>query len=173
MRPEMKYGLIAGLGMSLWMLAEFLLGLHTTHLDLNTYTNWGTEVILFVILYLFLRQKMSVLQRYWLPVWEGFLYGALTSLVAGLLFCTFLNIYLRFINPDWPFHYLNWHVAKMRTAGQSEDSIRLFAGSFRWSVTPVGLAVNSIGLYTLLGALVSPVLTMWLNWRRKEPFEQR
>lgn len=168
----MKYGLLGGVGMSLWMLAEYFLGLHTQHLKINTYTNWGTEVILVVMLWFFLREKIARFKRYWLPVWEGMLFSALASLVAGLVFCTFLNLYLQFINPNWPFHYLTWRVAEMRTAGASEDSIRDFVGAFRWSVTPLGVAVYSIGLYTLLGVLASPILTLWLNWRRKESVDQ-
>ena len=173
MNPELKYGMIAGSGMSAWMLGEYALGLHTTHLAVSAYTNWGTELVLFVTLWFFLRHKLYQPNRYWLPVWEGMLHGLLASLVAGLVFCTFLNFYFRFINPEWPDLYLAWRVPLMRAAGTSEESIRDFARSFLWSVTPAGLTVHAIGIYTIIGTLASSVLTLWLNWRRKEPVEVR
>jgi len=169
----MKYGLLAGFGMSGWMLAEYALGLHTQHIAISTYTDWGTEGILLIALWFFLRYKLKAPGCYWLPVWKGVWHGLLASLVAGLVFCTFLNFYLRFINPNWPFHYLTWHVADMRANGRSEESIRTFAQSFNWSITPPGLAFYSIGVYTLFGATMSSVLTLLLNWRRKEPVELR
>jgi hypothetical protein len=169
----MKYGLLAGFGMSLWMLAEYFLGLQTRHLEIGAYADWGTEVILLIMVWLFLRHKMAVLTRYWYPVWEGALHGAMACLVAGLVFCTFLNFHLRFINPDWPYHYRMWRATAMRAAGESEEAVRIFSDSFDWSVTPLGLAVYSIGVYTVLGALAASVLTLWLNWRRKEPVDPR
>jgi len=173
MSPEMKYGLLAGTGMSLWLLAEYFLGLHTRHLEIGAYADWGTEIISLVVLWFFLRHKIAVLNRYWFPVWQGILHGALASLVAGLVFCTFMNCYLHFINPDWPFYYRTWRVTVMRAAGESEASIRSFVDSFNWSVTPAGLAFYTIGLYTVLGATASSAITLWLNWRRKEPVDPR
>ena len=34
---------------------------------------------------------------------------------------------------------------------------------------PAGLALVTVGLYPLLGSVVSAVLTLWLNLRHKEP----
>lgn len=164
----MKYGLLAGTGMSGWMLVEYALGLHTTHIALSQYADWGTEVILLIALWFLLRRRLLEPGCYWLPVWKGVLHGMVASLIAGLVFCTFLNFYLRFINPEWSFHSLSWRVSEMRAAGESEEVIRQTAQSFNWSITPLGLVFYAIGGYAVLGALASSVLTLWLNWRRKE-----
>ena len=171
MRPELKYGLIAGLGMSGWLFAEFLLGLHTTRLEIGTYTTWGTEIILVVALWFFLRRKLANLKLYWLPLWKGLLYGTLTSFVAGLVLYIYYSYYLGFLNPEWPDLYINWQVAHMRAHHASEESVLSFAKTFRWSVTAPGLVFNIIGLYTVLGTLASSILTLWLNWRHKEPVQ--
>lgn len=169
MRPELKYGLLGGAAMIGWTLLEYALGLHNTHFALGRFTGWGAEVILLVMLWRMLRVKVERLNRYWMPAWEGMFYGMLASFVAGLVFYTFLNVYVTFINPEWPDLYLEWQVAQMRTAGDTEETIRAFVRSFRWMSGPVGLATLTIGLYSVLGAAFSAMLTLWLNLRRKEP----
>ena len=86
-------------------------------------------------------------------------------------FYIFLSLYLNVINPDFSDLYLEWSVAQMRTAGKSEAQIREVARAFRWSLSPVGLPVTVFGFYLLIGFVASPLLTLWLNWRRKEPVQ--
>ncbi len=169
MRPELKYGLLAGTAMSGWVLVEHGLGLHTRHFGIAQYTGWMTVLILLVTLHLLLRRQITRLNRYWLPVWEGVLYGTLASLVAAMVFYMFLVLYLFVIHPAWPDLYLEWQVARYRAAGLSEQQIGEFARFFRWTVSPTGLAAVTLMLYTVGGMLASSVLTLWVNWRHKEP----
>lgn len=172
MRPEYKYGLLAGAGMSGWLLLEHLLGLHTRHLGWSDVTHWGTEVILILALHRLLRGELRRLDRYWLPVWEGVLHGTLASFVAALAFYAFAGVYVFFINPDWPDLMLARAVTEMRDAGAPEEQVRDYARRFRAVFTPGGLAFAIVGLYTVLGALASSVLTLWVNWRHKEPLHR-
>ena len=169
MKPELKYGLVAGAAMIAWTLLEYAAGVHNTRFALGDYTSWGSEVILLIMLWRLLRMKFALLNRYWLPAWEAGWYGAAASLVAGLVFYCFLNVYLTWINPEWPDLHLEWRVAQMRASGDSEQVIRTFVRSFRWSFGPVGLAAFTVGLYTLLGGAFSAVVSLWLNLRHKEP----
>jgi hypothetical protein len=169
MRPELSYGLLGGAAMVAWTLAEYALGIHNTRFALGQVTGWGTELILLVMLWCLLRHQFARLDRYWVPAWEGMLRGVLASFVAGLVLYTFLNIYVLFINPEWPDLYLEWRVAQLRATGDTEDHVRTFVQSFRWMTGPAGLALLTVGLYPLLGGVVSVVLTLWLNLRHKEP----
>ena len=169
MAPELKYGLLAAAGMSGWMLAEYALGLHTTRIGIAHHTSWGTEVVLIVALWRLLRHQLYGAGRCWLPVWEGLLHGAIASLVAAMGFYIFLSVYLNTINPEFPDLYLDWSVAHMRTAGKPETEIREVARDFRRSMSPLGLPLTVFGQYLLIGVIASPLLTLWLNWRRKEP----
>lgn len=173
MRPEYKFGLLAGAGMSLWLLAEYFAGLHTRHLGVATYTHWGTELILAFSLYTLLRHQIRRLNRYWLPLWEGVLYGTLTSFVAALVFYAFASVYVAFIHPDWPDLRLAHDVAAMRERGIEESEIREYARLFRNAFSPVGLALAILGAYTVIGAVFSSVLTLWINWRHKELVDSR
>ena len=169
MKPALKYGLIAALCMSVWMLGEYALGLHTTRVGIGYYTSFVTEVIFVVVLWRLLLQQVRQPGRYWLPVWEGLLHGTLTGLVAALGFYVFVSAYLHFINPEYPYLMLDWEVAHQRAAGTPEEEIRVMARTFLWSASPVGLPVTIIGLYLLIAVVASPLLTLWLNWRHKEP----
>lgn len=169
MAPGLKYGLIAATGMSAWMLGEYALGLHTTRIGIGHYTSWGTEVILVVALWRLLHHRLYGASRYWLPVWEGLLHGIIASLVAAMGFYIFLSLYVNVLHPDFPDHYLDWSVAQMRAMGKPEVEIREVARDFRWSMSPVGLPVTVFGQYGLIGLVASPLLTLWLNWRHKEP----
>jgi hypothetical protein len=168
MKSELKYGLLGGAAMIVWTLGEYAIGAHNTRFALGEYTAWGTEIILLVMLWRLLRLKFARLNRYWLPAWEGMLYGALASFVSGLVLYCFMNVYVTFINPEWPDVFLVWQVAQMRAAGDTEQTIRAYVSSVRWKTGPIGLPTVIIGLNLLLGAAFSAMLTLWLNLRHKE-----
>ncbi|AOS45239.1 hypothetical protein Verru16b_02318 [Lacunisphaera limnophila] len=169
MSPPLKYGLLAAVATSLWLLLAWALGLHTEHIGLGHLANYGAEVILIVALWRALHQQLHEANRYWLPVWQGLLRGLLTALVAAMGVYIFLSLYLQFINRDYPDLHLDWQVARMRAAGESEEQVRAVARAYRWSTGPVGLPVTIGGVYLLFAFIAAPLLTLWLNWRRKEP----
>lgn len=171
MAPALKHGLMAAAGMIAWVLAEYALGLHGSRIALGRYTDLGTEVILVVALWRLLHHLLHAANRYWLPVWEGVLQGMLASLVAAMGFYVFLSLYLHYLNPDFPDLYLIAEVARLRADGVSEEEIRQMARTFRWSMGPVGLPLTIGGLYLFIGLVASPLLTLWLNWRRKETIQ--
>lgn len=171
MKPALKYGLIAALCMSGWMLGEYALGLHTTRVGLGYYLSYVTEVIFVVALWRLLIQQVRQPGRYWLPLWEGVLHGILFGLVAALGFYVFVSAYLNFINPEYPYLMLDWQVARQRAADTPEEEIRAMARSFLWSLSPRGLPVTILGLHLLIALVASPLLTLWLNWRHEEPVQ--
>jgi len=168
MKPELKYGIVAGLAMGGWMLLEFWFGFHTTRMDARQFTGWVTDLIPTVMLYLLLKRRLESNDRYWLPAWEGMLHGLFASFVAALVFYVFLNVYQYFVNPSWVDSQLEWKVAHLRAAGATETDIRKQIVALRQANGPIGLALY-IPAYTLLGGCVSALITLWLNWRHKEP----
>jgi len=168
MSPALISGLLAAAATGLWMLLCLALGLHTTRIGLGHYANYGAEIFLILALWHSLHRQLHGENYYWLPVWRGLLRGLLTSLVAALGVYVFLALYLNFINPDYPDHYLEWQVGQLRAAGLPESEVRAMARSYRWSTSPTGLPVTILGLYLVFGFVASPILTLWLNWRRKE-----
>lgn len=171
--PSLKYGLIAAGATSLWLLLAFALGWHSRHIALGHYANYAAEIFLVLALWGSLRTCLLRGNYYWLPVWRGLVHGLMTSLVAAMGVCLFLSVYLNFVNPFYPDLHLEWRVASLRAAGESEEQVRAIARAYRWSTGPVGLPVTVIGVYLLFGFIASPLLTLWLNWRHKESGQVR
>jgi hypothetical protein len=169
MGPALKHGLVAAAGMIAWVLAEYALGLHGPRIEFGRYTDWGTEVILVVALWRLLHHQLHAANRYWLPVWEGVLQGMQASFVAAMGFYIFLSLYLYYLNPEFPDLHLIAEVARLRADGVPEEDIQQMVRGFRWSMGPVGLPLTVGGFYLFIGLVASPLLTLWLNWRRKEP----
>jgi hypothetical protein len=172
-KPELKYGLLAAAATALWLLLAWALGLHTQHIGLGHYANYGAELILVAALWHSLHQQVQEKDRYWLPVWLGLIRGMLTGLVAAMGVYIFLSIYLNFLNRDYADLYLEWQVARLREAGEAEEQVRAMARAYRWSTGPIGLPITIGGVYLVFAFIASPLLTLWLNWRRKEPARSR
>jgi hypothetical protein len=168
MSPALKNGLLAAIATSVWLLLCYVLGLHTKHIALGHYANYGAEIFLAFALWRSLRAHLLEQNFYWLPVWRGLVYGLFTALITAMGVYIFLSLYLNFINPYYPTLYLDWRVAAMRAAGESEEQIRALARASTWSASPAGLPITITGVYLLFGFIASPLFTLWLNWRRKD-----
>jgi hypothetical protein len=169
MSPSLTYGLLAAGATGLWLLLAYVLGLHTTHIAAGNYFNYGAEIFLLLALWRVLHRELHGRDLHWLPVWLGLLRGLVTALVAAMGVYIFLTLYLTFLNPYYPLLHLDWRVAEMRAAGEPEEQIRAMARAYNWSTGPVGLPVTVAGVYLLFAVVASPLLTLWLNWRRKQP----
>lgn len=168
MALSLRYGLLAAAATSVWLLLAYATGLHSKHIALGHYANYGAEMFLVLALWHSLRAYLRERNFYWLPAWKGAIHGMLTALVAALGVYVFLSLYLNFLNPQYPDLYLEWRVGAMRAAGEAEEQVRAMARAYRWSTGPIGLPLTIVSVYLLFGLIASPILALWLNWRRKE-----
>jgi hypothetical protein len=168
MSPESKYGLVAGFGACVWMMAEYALGLHTRHLEIWQYTDALSTLILVVAIYLMLKRRRGELPPGTiLPLWRPLLSAVLASLVAACIIYVFSTIYTLWINPGWVDTVLNWKVAKWRAAEIPETEIRRQITAYRYMHSPVGRANALLVTTPLLGAIVGVFVTVWLNLRAR------
>ena len=166
MKPEIKYGLLIGLGVCAWILLEFAIGLHTTRMALGEYTGFVSNLIPLVGLYALLRMRLESSSDGRLTLGQGIYAGVLASLVAAVLVYSFLVAYNQVINPGWIDLALDWKVANMRAAGQPEPFIREQILSYRNAYSPTGLVGSILVGMTLMGGIFSLFLTLLLRWRR-------
>lgn len=167
MKPEMKYGLITGVGVSLWMSSEYLLGFHTTHLAIGEYTGYGSTLIPLVVLAIFLKRKSATVAEGRLSLAQGIYAGLYCSFIAALVVYAYMLAYNQFIHPGWLDPALEWKVTQLRAEGVSESAIRKEITFIRHANTPVGLLGTTLVGMTLLGGLLSLVITLFLRRRSR------
>lgn len=160
MRSEFTYGLISGAGLCLWITLEYLLGFHTTRLEIGTYTGLLSNLIPLTILFLLLRAKRAAVYDGRLSLGAGIWAGVFTSFIAALLVYSFLVSYTHFINPTWIDQMLEAKVAQQRAAHVPEGIIQDGITATRDAYTPGGLVFTIIVGLTLMGGLFSFFLTL-------------
>lgn len=160
MKPELKYGLICGAGVCLWIALEYLLGFHTTRPELGTYTGLLSNLIPLTALFLLLRSKRAALYDGRLSLGAGIGSGVLASLIAALLVYSFITGYNRLINPAWIDQALELQVAQWRAQQLAETAIQQKITQYRDAYSPVGLVTTILGGMTLMGGIFSLGLTL-------------
>lgn len=160
MKPELKYGLLCGAGVCLWITLEYLLGFHTTRPDIGVYTGLLSNLIPLTVLFLLLRKKRAALFDGRLSLGAGIGTGLLTSFVAGLLVYCFLACYSNFINPHWIDQALEHKVALWRADHLAEVEIQGRITRYRSAYTPLGLVTTTVVGMTLRGGLLGLGLTL-------------
>ena len=164
MRFEFTYGLASGLGVCLWVMVEYLLGFHTTRLAIGEYSGYFSSLVPLACLWLMLRRQQTAFgPLFTLP--RALKSGLLASFVGAVVVYIFFVAYNRFINPGWLDHALEWKVAQLRAAHVPEVDIRQEINFYRKTNTPVGLLLTTVGGTTLMGGIMTVLLTLWLTWR--------
>lgn len=169
MKPEIKYGLITGAGVCLWIIAEYLLGFHTTRLEIGEYSGFFSTLVPVVTLFLLLKGKREAAADGRLGLGQGVCSGLFASFIAALIVYCFMFVYNQFINPGWLDNTLDWKVAQMRAQGLAEIDIRKEITFYRQANSPAGLIVTTLVGMTLMGAIFSLGLTLLLRRQPRPP----
>jgi len=170
MKPELKYGLLSGAGVCLWITLEYLLGFHTTRPAIGTYTGLLSNLVPLTMLFLLLQARRASLYDGRLSLGAGIGSGMIASFIAALIVYTFLVTYSRLINPTWIDQALEVKVAQQRAAHVPEATIQESITVTRNAYTPAGLVLTIIVGMTLMGGLFSLGLTLLV---RQLPFRAR
>lgn len=170
MSLELRYGVIIGGAVSAWVLIEFVLGLHTTHIGIGQYTGFVASVIAVVLLYKALKQKRDLELGGMMSVGQGIKAGLAISFVSGVISTLFFVLYYNVINPDWLQIALDWQrevmLAGGREASEIDASLEQMKTSYSISVQLLWGFLSTIGM----GLIVSGVLSLFL---KKDLPEQR
>lgn len=165
MSAEFKYGLITGGSLSLWIFAEYYLGLHTIHLEAGEYAGYFSKLIPLATLFLLLRQKQASAGDGRLTLGQGLTSGLTASFLAALIVYGFMVAYNQWINPDWLDNALTAKVAQRRAHGIDEFSIRREITFYRQANSSAGLITTTLLGLTVTGGVITLVLTLFLRLR--------
>jgi hypothetical protein len=163
MRPEFKYGLIVGIGLSLWQLAEHILGLRVNYQEAGLWTMYLSNLIPTAALILLLRQKQRAAAGQQLTLAQGIASGLTASLLGAMIVFVFLLAYNQWINPDWIDNALAVKVAALRAHDIDEANIRSEITAFRQINSPMGLVVSQVITLTVTGGILSAAISILLN----------
>ncbi len=154
MRIEIKYGLLIGTGIVVWVFFEFLFGFHGQRIAwYPLITNLAFLVIQLIGLFLALREKSIRSFNKHMPFWEGVKSGGIISAISGLLLAGFMVIYFRWINPGWTDFMTSY--ARQRIMTKTSDSL-VIAQAADQARTYFGF--HSFVFQSFLGMLIGGIL---------------
>jgi hypothetical protein len=167
MRPEFKYGLIIGVGLSLWHLIEHSLGLHVAHQNIGVWTGYLSNLIPVAALFLLLRQKQLGAGGHRFTPGQAIGSGMIASFLGALIVFVFQIAYNRWISPDWIDNALAVKVAALRAREVAEVSIRRDITFFRQANSPIGLIIGTVLNLTVTGGIISAVIAILLQRQKR------
>ncbi len=162
MRPEFKYGLIIGVGLSLWQFVEHRLGLHVAHQDIGLWTGYFSNLIPVAALFLLLRQKQIEETNHRFTPGQAIISGMTASFLGAMIVFVFQMAYNRWINPDWIDNALAVKVAALRAQAVAEIAIRGEITLFRQANSPIGLIIGTVLNLTVTGGIISVAIAILL-----------
>lgn len=110
LKPEIKYGFWAAVLLIAWVLAQYALGFHTVYFQYTVYGVIGRFVILFVALFLSLKEKRGDLSGH-ITVRQGVRSGLFQLAITAVIASGFMFIYDYRINPLWVENLVEWERA--------------------------------------------------------------
>lgn len=126
---EVKYGLLMGIGIALFVLLQYIFGFHTTRLDQGKHLGFLSVLIPVVTIYFLMRRKRDTSDKYGLG--QAVKSGFVASLVSAVLLTGFYALYNSAINPKWPETAVAYEVKQMQKAGLKQEDIDKNAAQVR------------------------------------------
>ncbi len=162
MKTELKYGLIAGIGLSLWAVAEYALGFHTANIRVGKITGYVAMVIPICAIYYGIYDAREKRFKGVITFTEGFKIAIIISLIAAAILTAFYVFYYQILHPNWLADSVAYEKAHMAAEGKSEAEIgKRIAETTRASTLPIRLfTVFTTTMFTngIMSALTAAVL---------------
>ena len=167
MKPEIKIGLLTGLGVCAWVLGEFALGFHTTRLELGRYTGYGAVAIPVAGIWLALRGRRTR-QGGWLAFGEGFRAGMTVSVLCAVIAAVFLAAYNQIINPGWMQNAWKLEKARLERAGATEQQLAKQETLMKLSGSALGPFVLELPRTVMMGMVITVAGALALRRERED-----
>ena len=167
MSTEIKYGLITGIAVCIWVFIEYLLGFHTANPEAGEFTGYFAFIIPIVTIFLGIKEKREMHYDGLISVSHGVKTGILISLYAGIISSVFYVVYYRFINPDYINIAIQFEKQRLETLGRSPAEISAQIEQTRMMFSPVYQFIAGLISTLLTGLLISIVLSLLLKRKGK------
>lgn len=161
LKPEIKYGLFMGLGVSLWVILEFLLGFHTTRMEIGRWSGYFSVIIPILCLYFGIQETKA--ETYWQKVKAGVVMVSIAAVIIALFFV----IYNLFINPGWIEQGVVLETQRLAESGVTEEEILAAEQTMRWMFS-IEMQVVGAFLGTLIEGCILTLLIAALVKRKED-----
>ena len=161
-KPEIKFGFLAGIALIIWTLSQFWLGFHTRYFALGQYGTFGTYILLFVSLWISLKEKQADLAPHF-TVRAGLRTGLIQLTFSGIIATVFMFIYDYKINPLWVENLINWqieHGSSVSFARLANDSA---ASAVILSNTETHLCIYFLSIMVVGGSMAFMISAIFYN----------
>lgn len=159
LKTEIKFGIITGTGLCLWILAEYLLGLHSTRMHIGEYTIYFSVIIPMVTIYLGLKEKRDKRLNGKFSFRSGIKAGLMISLIAAIITTLFLIFYFNYINPQYADIGVAFYKGKIiqsgKTAIQQTEELENIKRMFGFINQLLFGVIGTIGTGLIISAGVS------------------
>ena len=162
-RIELKYGLITGAGICLWIIAEYFLGLHTTQMHLGQYTIYFVVIIPLFTIYFGLKEKRDRHLNGKITINGGIKAGLMISLIAALIISCFLIIYFNYINPQYSELGVAYYKEKLMLSGKTAVEVTQELDSIKRTFSFINQLLFGVIAVMGTGLLISFIMSLYLN----------
>jgi hypothetical protein len=162
MKPEIKYGIITGLLICLWVMIEYFLGFHTTKFETGKYSGYFATIVPIITIYLLLKNKREFYNNT-LTLKQGLRAGTLMSLITAIITTVFFLIYNHYINPGWMQQAMEWEKNNMLKQGLPQAVIDSQLSKFNSMNTDSAQIVQGLIGTIMMGMIISFFMTLTLR----------
>lgn|GEM_PF-1451894 len=113
MKPELKFGLLSGAAVSVWLLATSLAGFHFQRLEVVKYSGTLSLVVLAGFIRFALKSARDRAPDGALTLEQGWRTGTLIALVSASVSALFKVAHNHVLNPGWVEKAIAWERARM------------------------------------------------------------
>jgi hypothetical protein len=161
MKPEIKFGVLAGISLILWTLVQYAMGFHTVHFRAGQISGYGAYVLIFVSLWMGLREKKEDYEGHF-SLRHGMRAGVLQIMITAVIASFFEVIYDYKINKLWIEELVNWQKNNQSfgltiyfTNDPNANSIILSNTESHLCMYFIGILIGGCSIAFLISAILS------------------
>ncbi|MGH2575679.1 MAG: DUF4199 domain-containing protein [Ignavibacteria bacterium] len=163
MKTEIKYGLITGIAVCIWILLEFILGFHNEKLEIGKYSGYFATIIPIITLYLTIKEKRDMHLNGFLTLGQGIKTGLIVSLISAVITTLFFMIYNNYINPGWMELAMEWEKSQMMQSGASQTEIAEKIKQYETMYSPTNQLLFGFLATVAVGFILSLIISLILK----------
>lgn len=158
MKTELKYGLITGIGLSIYVFVEYLLGFHTIYPDIGEYSGYFSAIIPVAAIFFSIKEKRNRSFNGIISFGQAFITGLVISVISAFILTAFFYFYNNNINPEGINYLVEWKANQMREENYSEEEIVATIEEYNVRNNPMVIFAGTLGMGTLITIIFSFLL---------------